>query len=104
MTPQPGLPGSPKSVTPVLDKLRWVLILLVVAGVAVFLVKSRRHRPISTTAPLVEYQQDVATVEKEYRILHGRLLREPEAEQQFQMAADLVRQEKYTAAIEMLER
>ncbi len=105
MSPQPGRWGGPpvKSPTPVLDKLRWVTIVLIAGGVIAFLVLGRaRNAPDAT--PLSTYQRDVALLEKEYGVYYGRLLREPELEHQFHVANDFVRQENYMAAIEVLEK
>lgn len=107
MTSQPGQWGSsprPQTVTPVLDKLRWLLILMVAGGVIAFLVISRRDREIPKPGSLTGYQRDVATLAKEYGLFHGRLLREPELEQQFHLVNEFVRQENYTGAIEALEK
>ncbi len=48
--------------------------------------------------------QDVSILEKEYGAFHGKLLRDPELEREFQVANQFVQQENYTAAIEILEK
>src|SRR5690349_24237776 len=105
MTPQPDRWAGPhpKSPTPVLDKLRWAFIVLVAGGVIAVLVVGRARKAPEAT-PMSTYQHDVSLLEKEYGIFHGILLRDPEIEQQFHVANDFVRQENYTAAIEVLEK
>src|SRR4051794_11081957 len=105
MTPQPDRwalapPKKPKSV---LNKLLWAAMSLAVAG-GIALVATGRARKVRDTTPLSVYQRDVSLLEKEYGLFHGKLLREPELEQQFQVANAFVAQENYAAAIEILER
>jgi tetratricopeptide (TPR) repeat protein len=97
-----GTPPPPAQ-TPILDKLRWALILLVAGGVIAVLVMGGARKAADAT-PLSAYQRDVSLLEKEYGVFYGRLLREPELEQQFHAANDFVRQQNYMAAIEVLER
>src|SRR3954470_13927463 len=106
MTPQPGRWAQappPKRPAPLLNKLLWAAVVLAVAG-GVALVMTGRARKARDARPLSVYQRDVSLLEKEYGLFHGRLLREPELEGQFHVANDFVRQENYTAAIEVLER
>jgi tetratricopeptide (TPR) repeat protein len=71
--------------------------------VPAFLINARRHRPAAAPSP-VAYMQDVSIFEKEYGAFHGKLLRDPELEREFQVANQFVQQENYTAAVEILEK
>jgi tetratricopeptide (TPR) repeat protein len=95
---------APKKDRRILEKIRWLVILLVATGVIAFLVVSRRNREIAKPGELEGYQHDVATLEREYGRFYGRLLREPESETLFRHAADFARKGNYPAAIEILEK
>lgn len=104
MSPQPGPlgPVSPQP-KPLLQRFRWpaaALAILLVCGWAAFF---RRAAP-PDPGPLDSYEKDASVLEKEYRLFHGRLLREPELESQFRVAADLVAARNHMGAIEVLEK
>jgi tetratricopeptide (TPR) repeat protein len=87
-----------------LARIRRSVILLAVALLAVFLVACRGSREAQKAGPIDGYQDDVSMLTREYSRFHGKPLRDPELEQQFQMAGDLVAQRNHPAAIEILEK
>jgi hypothetical protein len=104
MSPQTDRWGRPiRDRRWLIERLRWPVIFLVFAGVVAFLIASRRDRTPPKARPIDGYQRDVAVLTREYGRFHGRLLRDPEVEHRFQMAADLVAQNNYGGAIEILE-
>lgn len=103
MSPQPGPLGSAPPPKPFLQRYRWpvaALAVALVAGGAVFL----RRAGLPPPGPLQSYEKDTSVLEKEYRLFHGRLLREPELESQFHIAAELVAAKNHMGAIDVLEK
>jgi hypothetical protein len=104
MAPQTDRWGKPiRDRRSVLERFRWPVILVVAAGVATFLAVSRGNRESPKARPIDGYQLDVGILSREYGRFHGRLLRDPELERQFQVATDMVGQHNYAAAIGILE-
>ena len=84
-------------------RLLWPAVCLVAASVAVLPAVSCRRHEKPGPGPLDGYQSDVSILSQEYRKFHGKLLRDPELEQQFRLAADAVARKNYPDAINILE-
>jgi tetratricopeptide (TPR) repeat protein len=94
--------GEPER-KPAIAKYIWAVAALIAAGVIVFVALPRRIREKPKPAPLGGYQRDVAVLSLEYRKFHGKLLRDPDLENRFVEATDLVSRNNYGGAIEILE-
>jgi hypothetical protein len=70
-------------------------------GAAWFVRSARVHRP---TGPLAGYEADVEVLKEQYRVFHGRLLRNPEVEQLFAEAARQTSAGQYEAAAGLLRQ
>jgi hypothetical protein len=81
----------------------WVAGLAAVAAVAGAWYELPKLPRAARVELLPGYIPSVATVEQEYARFHGKLLHNPEVEQQFQNATELSGRHDYAGAVDMLE-